>query len=70
MRHPNHRCPDCHMAFYSAEAVNNHRNDEQGECEERHPLWKRNQITKYRNDNGIEVPPMPYPEPEFDVIED
>lgn len=69
MRHPNHRCPECWLGLYSAQAVEDHRADEQGECFGRQPLWKRNQITKYRRDFGITPPPLPQPDL-FDVLED
>lgn len=70
MAKPSHRCPDCHEGFYSDFQVETHRIERQGECFFRRPLWKQNKIRQYRRFHGIKVPPIPYAEDEFDLLED
>lgn len=69
-RFPSHRCPECHRTFFSAEAVDGHRANEQGKCFDRLPRIMARNVLTYRERNGIKPPPLPEPPEDFDVLED
>lgn len=69
-KQPCFRCPECHFTFYSADAVTAHRSEKQGACYDELIPYMRGRIDKYRSEFQPAIPPMPEPEPEFDVIED